>query len=809
MGTLVQDVKYGLRMLAKKPGFTAVAVLTLALGIGANTAIFSVIDASLLRPLPYQHSERLVNLTMRFRRGSRFVVAPHFVAWRDQSNLLDGFGAFGFGFNGYGDGANLTGMGEPVRIKIAPITVGFFRLLGVTPIAGRDFLTEEGERGRSRVLILSAGVWRQNFGGNPDVIGKTVNLDGTPYTVVGVMPAGLVYPPGEAWVPEVLDATNSLPSSPDFPLLTVIGRLKTATSIEQARSELQLVTDRFNKQVTPSGRAHAFSQARVEVVPLHALLAGDVRALLFILLAAVSFVLLIASANVANLLLVRAAGRAREVAIRAALGAGRARLIRQLLTESVLLAASGGALGLLIGLWAVDAMKQLIPPSLPNDIHLDSRVLLFVVVISVASVLFFGLLPALLASRPDLSTACRGEAAPGPDGRGAHRLRELLVVAEIGLSVVLLASAGLLVRSFWRLTETDPGFDASHVLLADCWLPVTMVSNSERQAAFFAQVLERLRALPGVEQVGATTHYPMSTFNALSSSLDIAGAPAVELSAPISIASVSPDYFRAMRIRLVKGRSFNQDDGGRAQNVATITESVARGAFPGRGAVGREMSTDGPKGPWRTVVGVVTDTHNYALDREPWPEIYVPYMQSPSFFMTFVVRTSGDPAQFAPVLKQAVASVDRNQPVSNIQTMEELMEKAVAPRRFKMLLLGAFAGLALLLAIVGLYGGVSYSVTQRTHEIGVRVALGAGRRDVMWLILGEGIFLTVAGLSAGLVGAWALTRFLTGFLYEVKPSDPLTFSAVSLLLAFMAMLACYIPARRATRVDPMVALRYE
>jgi putative ABC transport system permease protein len=807
--TLLQDVRYGLRQLRRSPGFTAVAIVTLALGIGANTAIFSVIDASLLRPLPYEHSEGLVNVTMLARRGQRLVVAPHFVAWRDESKLLDGIGAFGIGFNGYGNGANLTGVGDPVRIKIAPVTVEFFRLLGVQPVLGRDFVAEEGEQGRSHVLLLSAAVWRQNFGASPRIIGKSVNLDGTPYTVVGVMPAGLVYPPEEAWVPEVLDASNSLPSSPDFPLLTVIGRLKPGASIEQARSELRVITDRLNKEITPAGRAHAFSQWSVEVVPLHALLAGDVRGLLFILLAAVGFVLLIASANVANLLLVRAASRAREVAIRAALGAGRARLIQQLMTESVLLAVSGGVLGLVLGFWAVDAMKQLIPPSLPADVRLDWRVLLFAVVATAASVLFFGLLPALVASRPDLSTASRAEAAPSSRVPRARRLRGSLVVTEIALSMVLLAGAGLLVRSFWRLTETDPGFDASHVFLADCWLPVTMVSDTERQAAFFTQVLERLRALPEVEQAGATTHYPMSIFNALSSNLEIAGAPAVELGEPISIASVSPDYFRAMGIPLVKGWFFNQDDGGRARNVAIITESVARGAFPGRDVINRAISTDGPKGPWRTVVGVVTDTRNYALDREPWPEIYVPYMQSPSFFMTFAVRTSGDPALVSPALKRAVASADRNQSVSNLQTMAELMEKAIAPRRFKMILLGAFAGLALLLALVGLYGVVSYSVTQRTHEIGVRVALGAGRGEIMRLILVKGIVLMGAGLGAGLAGASALTRYLTGLLYTVTPSDPLTFAAVSLLLTLVALLACYIPARRATKVEPTAALRNE
>ena len=807
MADLWQDLRYGVRMLRKNPGFTAVAVITLALGIGANTAIFSVIDAALLRPLPYDRPEQLVNISTMHLNGNGMVIPPDFKAWQEQSRVFDAIGAFGVGFNGYTEGANLTGIGAPARVRVVPVTVGFFHLLGVEPILGRDFAADEGQAGHNHVALLSAAVWRQEFGGGRETLNKTIYLDGTPYTVVGVMPAGLLYPPGDLWVPEVLNASNSLPGSPDWPMLYVIGRLNPGVSLAKARADLQVLTRRLDAQFS-GGRRKGHSRWQVEIVPLRELLAGDVRHLLLILLAAVGFVLLIACANLANLLLARAAARSKETAVRSALGAARIRLVRQFLTEGVLLALLGGILGMLAGLWAERAMKDLIPPNLPTDVGLDPRILAFVVAVSACAVIFFGLIPALASSRVDVNEALKEGGPQAGLGRVTHRLRGLLVITEMALALVLLTGAGLLTRSFLRLTDVDLGFDPHQLLLADVWLPVTTVNEPEREANFFDEAIERLRALPGVENAAATTHYPVSVFNALTTGVLVSGGPSGESATPISIAQVSSDYFRTMRIGLLKGRFFDTHDAGNGRRVAVITESLARGVFAGREPVGSEISLDGPKGPWRMVVGVVANTRNY-LDREPWPEIFIPYQQQPSLFMTLVLRTGGDPMRLAASARQAIRSVDSNQPVASVQTMDQIVEKTVAPRRFKMVLLGCFAVLALALGAVGLYGVISYAVTERTHEIGIRMALGARREDVLKLVVVEGAKLTAIGVALGIVSALALTRFLSSLLYGVKPTDPLTFIAVSLILIGVALLASYIPARRATKVDPMVALRCE
>jgi putative ABC transport system permease protein len=807
---LIQDVRQGLRMLAKSPGFTVVAILTLALGIGANTAIFSVIDAALLRPLPYDRPEQLVNVSTLHLNGNPLIIAPDFKIWQEQSGMLDAIGAFGLGFNGYSEGANLTGMGEPVRVKVVPITVGFFRMLGVRPILGRGFGNDEGQRGHEQVALLRASVWRQQFGGNRDILNKTIHLDGAPYTVVGVMPAGLLYPPGDLWVPEVLDASNSLPANPDWPMLYVIARLKPGVSPAQARADLQVLSHRLDLEFSP-GRQKARSHSQVRVIPLRQLLAGDVGHLLFILLAAVAFVLLIACANLANLLLARAATRSKEVAVRAALGAGRSRLVRQFLAESVILAFFGGLFGSGLGLWAERAMKDLIPPQLPATVTLDLRILAFVIAVSAGAVFFFGLIPALAASRVLVSEALKEGGTHAGRSRGTHRLRGLLVIAQMALALILLTGAGLLARSFLRLTEVDLGFDPHHLLLADVWLPVTTLDEPQRQANFFSEALERIRALPGIESAAATTHFPVSVFNELASGVQVSGGPSAQSGQPISITYISPGYFRTMGIRLLEGRTFDDRDASNARKVVILTEKEARSAFAGRDAVGNEISLDGPKGPWRAVVGVVADTRNYMLEREPWPEIFIPYQQQPSLFMTLVLRTAGDPAlaSTSNSLREAVRSVDRNQPVSGIQTMDELVQRLIAPRRFKLGLLGSFAVLALVLGALGLYGVISYAVTERTHEIGVRMALGAKPEDILGLVVGQGFKLTLIGVGVGLGGALGLTRFLSSLLYDVRPTDPLTFGAVSLLLVAVALVASYIPARRATKVDPMVALRHE
>jgi putative ABC transport system permease protein len=806
--TLLSDLRFGLRQLRRNPGFTAVAVLTLALGIGANTAIFSVIDAALLRPLPYEHPEQLVNVSTLHMNGNPMVIAPDFKAWEAQSRVFQSIGAFGLGWNSYSSGANLTGSGEPVHVHVHSITAGFFPMLGVRPMLGRGFIAAEAQAGHNQVALLSAAVWRRDFGGDRNVINKTIHLDGIPYTVVGVMPAGLLYPPGDLWVPLVLDSSNSLPQSADWPMLDVIGRLNTGVALEQAKADLEVLTHRLDAQFSP-GRRKGRSRWHVEIIPLRELLAGDVGHVLIVMLIAVAFVLLIACANLANLLLARAAARGNEVAVRAALGAGRARLVRQFLAESALVAVFGGALGTVAGLWSERAMKQLIPPELPANVGLDPRLLAFVIAVSTGAVLLFGLMPALTASRVDVNEALKETGERSGMGRSTHRLRGLLVVAETALALVLLTGAGLLARSVLRLTSVDLGFDPHHLLLGEANLPVTLVDQPQRQANFFHAALERLRALPGVERAAATTHYPVSVFNALTTGVLASGGPPPESGQAISLAYISPDYFSTVGIPLRAGRFFTGEDAGSARKVAILNEAEARRAFTGRDAVGREISIDGEKGPWREVVGVVADSRNYTLDREPWPEIYIPYEQDPSLVMYFVLRTQGDPMALAPSLRRAVASVDQDEPVARIETMDEVVENLVAPTRFKLVLLGSFAVLALVLGAVGLYGVISYGVTERTHEIGVRMALGAERNDVLKLVIRQGFRLTVIGVVLGVAGGLALTRYLASLLYGVKPTDPLTFCAVAAVLVAVALCATFIPARRAARVDPMTALRHE
>jgi putative ABC transport system permease protein len=807
--TFFQDLRYGLRQLRRNPSFTVVAVITLALGIGANTAIFSVIDATLLRPLPYSYPDRLVDVSTFHLNGNATVIAPDFRAWQRQTDVFDGIGAFGLGLvSEYSPGVNLTGTGSPDRVIAVPVTVGFFHMLGVRPILGRGFTTDEGQAGHNQVALLSEAVWKRDLGGRRRILNQTIRLDGTPYTVVGVMPVGLLYPPGDIWVPEVLDNTNSLPQNADWPMLSVIGRLKPGVSPAEAQAALQVASDHLNPEFS-SGRRHVRSRWRVQVVPLRQLLVGDAGRILLILLAAAGFVLLIACANLANLLLARAASRNKEMAVRSALGAGRWRLARQALSESLLLAFFGGCLGLVAGLWAAKAMKRLIPPELPSAINLDYRVLAFVIAVSVCPVIIFGVFPALIASRVDLNEALKEGGAHAGIGRSTHRLRAFLVMAETALALILLTGAGLMARSLLRLTGVELGFNPHHVLLGDAWLPITLLDQPQRQVNFFHEVLERLRATPGVEDAAATTHYPVSIFNALASGVLASGGKSAGRGKPFSLAYISPGYFQTMEIPLLNGRAFNNQDAAGRRDVATLSKSAARSMFGRREAVGNQISLDGPKGPWLYVVGVVADTRNYTLERQPWPEIFLPYLQQPSLFMTFVVRTEGNPMQLATGLRQAIQSVDRNQPVSNIQTMDDVVEKILAPRRFKLILLGLFALVALALAAVGLYGVIAFSVTERTHEIGIRVALGARKSDVLRLMMAHGLKLTLAGAAIGIAGAATLTRFLSGLLYGVKPTDPITFLAVSLILIAVALVASYIPARRATRVDPMVALRYE
>ncbi|MGO9272283.1 MAG: ADOP family duplicated permease [Terriglobia bacterium] len=804
MADLWQDLRYGLRMLARNPGFTAVAIITLALGIGANTAIFSVVDAALLRPLPYRDPGRLVWATERFpfNRSAAAVISPDFVGWQDQNGAFVEVGAFGGGA-----GANLTQAGEPARVSVTNVTASFFHVLGVQPVAGRTFLAGESKQDQSHVALLSETLWRNRFGGDSAILGKTIHLDGTPYTVVGVMPAGIRYPSADVWTPLALDADTFSPHSPRWTILNVIGRLKPGVTPSQAQSDLQLITQRMDREYPPQA-APFRANVRVEVVPLHGLLVKDVRALLLVLLGAVGFVLLIACANVANLLLSRGVVRSRELAVRAALGARRSRLLRQLLSESLLLAGGGGLLGFFIGIWGTRLLKQLIPSTLPSDVTLDWRILGSAAGLGALATVLSGLAPAWIGSRTDVHEALKGAGRVGTR-QGTARLRSLLVVSEIALSLALLIGAGLLTRSFLRLTEVSLGFEPQRLLLATVQRPLTVAFNARQHASFFHDVLDRVRALPGVTDAAATTHYPMGTTNEMTMRLNVQGAAEVRPPQLILVSAISPGYFRTLGVRLLKGRSFDEHDSADAPAVVVLSESLARDAFGERDPLGQHISFVTPDAPWQEVVGVVSDTRNTALDQQPSPEIFVPYPQRPSFSMSFVIRSNGDPQDLAGAVRHAVLAADRDQPVFDLETMDQFLSRSIAPQRFRMLLLGLFALLALVLAAIGMYGVIAYSVTQRTNEIGVRMALGARPRDVMRLVVGQGIVLTVAGTMVGVGGALALTRFLSSLLYGVQPTDAVTFVVVSLVFGAAALLATYIPARRATKVDPMVALRYE
>ena len=799
---LRQDVRFGLRMLAKSPGFTAVAVLTLALAIGANTAIFSVVDAVLLRPLPFRDPARLVWATEHLAFGPATVVSADFPAWKDRNHVFEEIAAFGGT-----SGANLTGAGQPARVTVTNVTTGLFSMLGVQPVAGRAFLAEEGKQGREHVAVLSETLWRNSFGADPRIIGETIRLDDAGYLVVGVMPASL-RPQADVWKPLALDAEIFSPHSPRWMMLAAIGRLKPGIAISKAQADLQLLAQEMDKEYPPQAaqfRAHE----TVEVIPLHDMLVQNVRSLLLILLGTVGFVLLIACANVANLLLSRSVVRGREIAVRAALGAGRLRLVRQLLIEGLLLAAFGGVLGSITGLWATKILGDLIPATLPASVRLDPRIFGFSAAIITLASFLFGLVPALITSRADVNEALKKGGLLLGASAGTHRLRGMMSAVEIGLSLILLVGAGLLVRSLLRLTEVDLGFDPNSLLVATVERPLTAAFDSSQHAAFFQASLERIRNLPGVKEAALTERYPLGPPHNATMMLRIQGAENFRPPQPISVTEISPDYFHVMRIRLLKGRTFSASDVAGAQEVVTVNESLARMVFGAHNAIGQHISLGGPSAPWREVVGVVANVREDALEKEPVPEIFVPYLQQPSFSMAFVLRTESSPLILAGAVREVVQSIDKNQPLSGATTMDEVIAKSVAPRRFRTLLLGLFALLALLLAVIGVYGVIAYSSTQRTHEFGVRIALGANRQDILKLVVQQGFKLALLGVSIGVSGALLLTHVLSSLLYEVSAHDPLTFSGVAALLMLVALAASYIPARRAMKVDPIVALRYE
>ncbi|MBV8858093.1 MAG: ABC transporter permease [Acidobacteria bacterium] len=801
MRALLQDLRYATRRLWKSPGFAAVAVGALALGIGANTAIFSVVNSVLLRPLPYPAPEQLVQLWESRPRQNmpRVEIAPHeFLAWADQCQSFQRLAAI--------DAAeyNLTGRGEPERVTGALVSAAYFPLLGVAPAHGRAFLDEEDRPGANNVVVLGHELWQSRFNSDPSVVGQTVSLDGVACNVVGVLPRGFRLPEGAALARPIAFSAEDR-AQPGSHFLNVLGRLKEGVSVEQASAEMATVAARVEQSLGGTNVGH-----QVVVVPLHEQVVGGARTALLVLLGAVALVLLIACANVANLLLARAAARRREVAVRAALGASRWRIIRQLLAESLLLSGSGGALGLLLAVWGVDLLVGLDPEGVQRagEVTLDWRVLAFTLGLSVLTGLLFGLAPALQASKTDFVESLK-EGGRSGQGLARSRLRSSLVVAEVALTLVLLVGAGLLLKSFSRLLAVDPGLDPHHVITMAVSLPQAKYGEPQRITAFYEQLLQEAAALPGVQAAGVVSVLPL-TGDDTSNFVQIEGRAPLPPGQAMRAGrrNVSADYFRALGIPLKRGRAFTPADTAEAQRVLVINEAMARSFFAGEDPVGKRVRTS-DKSPWAEVVGIVGDVRHQGLDVDTRPEMFFPHLQTPSRQMTLVVRSEGDPVALAGPLRERVRSIDKDQPVGNVKTMEGWLSESVASRRFSAALLGVFAAAAAALAALGLYGVVSYSVAQRTHEIGLRVALGARPRDVLRLVIGQGMTLTLVGTGVGVAVALALTRVMSGLLFGVGATDPAVFVTVPLLLAAVALLACYIPARRATKVDPMVALRYE
>ena len=818
METLFQDLRYAIRMLLKKPGFTAVAVLALALGIGANSAIFSVVNGVVLRALPYKNPESLMMVWSRRispeagpGTGEMPVSAADFIEWRNQNQGFTQIAAF------HTQPFNITGTGEPEFLGGVRSSADLFSLLGVQAQLGRTFLPEEDQPAAGNVVILSHGLWERRFGSDPQIIGQKLTLNDEPYTVVGVMPAGFQFPrkgempagyqfPRRAELYTPLAWTPAQASNRGRHFLAVVARLKPEATIAQAQADMSAIAGRLKEQYPQSN-----TNKDVLIIPLHQQVVGQVRTALLVLLGAVGFVLLIACANVANLLLARAASRQREIAIRTALGASRARIVRQLLTESVLLALTGGTLGLLLSMWGIDLLMAISPANLPrvDSISVDARVFGFTLAVTLLTGIVFGLVPAIQASKPDVNEALK---EGGRASTTSHnRFRGALVVSEVALSLVLLIGAGLMIRSFLHLLNESPGLNPENVLTLDVGLPRTKYTGPQ-QVAFFQQVIERLKALPSVKSAGAVYPLPLSGAEE-GTGFGIEGRPPAAPGETFNAGPrwVSPDYFNVMRIALLKGREITERDGTDGTRVVVINESMAARYFSDEDPIGKRISFDQVNGAsnWREIVGVVRDVKHSALDSNPKPEMYIPFTQFPTFFMTLVVRTSGDPLNLVAAARAEVLAVNQNQPISNVHTMEELVSNSVAQRRFNMLLLSIFAGVALLLAAVGIYGVMSYSVAQRTHEMGVRMALGARTSHVLVLVVKQGMTLALAGVGIGLAAAFALTRILASLLYGVSATDPLTFSMIALLLASVAFVACYLPARRATKVDPMTALRYE
>jgi putative ABC transport system permease protein len=806
MTKILKDIRHGLRSLLRQPAFTIVAVITLALGIGANTAIFSLVNAVLLRALPFEKPEQLVSVGKAAGQGGLPGLAGfQYLAWKDKSNSFDSVAAY------TDNNFNLIGNGEPERISCAQVTASLFPTLGVQPILGRTFLPGEDRLGQNPVAVVSEGFWQRRYGRDLSLVGSTIQLDDKRYTVVGIMPSSFRFPGDfEIWIPLALDPIQETQGD-YFSLVEVIGRLKPQVMAQQAQQELTILSQQASTELKEPVRPSS-----LEVHPLHQQLVVGVRLTLLVLWGAVGLVMLLACANVANLMLVRTISRQREMAVRAAVGARRWQLIRQLLGESLILGILGGAFGLLLALWGVSAIASLVPEGFASSVHnlnaisLDWRLFGFTLAISLFMALVFGIFPALSGSRPDLLRVLRENSTRNLMSFGLRSMRGWLVVTELALALILLLGAGLLVRSFRQLNSVDLGFNRENVLMARINLPRSVYRSEPQTTAFNQQLLERVKALPGVESTGTINHTPLSGFGIIVfTGIEGQPPPDREKDLPLGVGAVSPDYFRTLQIPLISGRYYDDRDRADAPKVAIVNQAFAQRYFPAGDVLGRRVGFGCETGLCTTIVGVVGNVKQESITADVAPEIFVPFSQMPMNGMTLFVRTSGNPLDVAQALRSEVFAIDRNQPVFNLKTLDQRVLETIATSRSLMLLFSGFALLALVLACVGIYGIVSYSVSQRTREIGIRMALGARAVDVLRLILKNGMTLILSGIVIGVAGAHALTRFLTTLLFGVTPTDTLTFVVVSLVLVTVALIACLIPARRATKVNPLEALRYE
>lgn len=802
MDTLLQDIRYAIRGFLKRPGFTAIALIALALGIGANTAIFSLVNAVLLRPLPFTEPSRLIWVFGSVRNGTnRASVAPlDYLDFRQQNSTFEQFAALFV----VPQPVNLTGNGEPERLSAAAVTGNYFAAMGATPMLGRGFQIANEQPEQNQVAVLSYALWQRRFAGDPAIVGKTVMLAGKSSEIIGVMPQEFSFPQtAELWVPLNFDSGPEMKQRKAH-FLRPVGRLKPGITLAQAQADMDAVARHLEEQNPDSNTGWG-----LRLVPLQEQLVGNIRPTLLILFGAVGFVLLIACANVANLLLVRAASREREIALRTALGAGRLRIVRQMITESVLLALGGGALGGLLAIWGIELLVKLGAGSIPSTarVKVDLTVLAFTFAVSVSTGVLFGLAPALRTLKLNLTETLKEGGRSGSEGSPRNRIRSVLVVIESAVAVVLLIGAGLLIRSFMRLQDTSPGFDSHGVLTMRIELPRAKYPTPDKAANFYAQLEKRVAGLPGVESAGLISELPLSG-QPNDMPFTVEGRPplAPDQKLGADFRRINDQYFKAMHIPLLRGRNFTAQEAHEAAKVIIISDLFAQQIFPNEEPLGKRLVTSFRNEP-HEIIGVVGDIRHRTMEADPLPAMYLPTIQTGS--MNLVLRTAGDPANLASGVRREVQAIDPDQPVAAVRTMDDWIDNSFAASRYRTALLGLLALVALVLASTGIYGVMSYSVAQRTHEIGVRMALGARRFDVLRLVVSQGMVLVLVGVAVGVAGAFALTRLMETLLFGVTAKDPLTFVAVAALLTLVAFVACYIPARRATKVDPLEALRYE